>query len=553
LKRSLGCLSGSSLVAGLLASLVILAASAASGNGIFSPGDLSREADPSTIGGVAPRPPSALSEAGRKIRSHADLGTSCGSCHPAFWSADRLGDRCRACHLNVDEEIRLDTGFHSGYATSANCRDCHTDHHGADASLTRTDMRGFPHERTGYLLWAHPLVAEDGPFVCIDCHTESLQVFDPDTCLDCHAQADLAYTLGHRAAFGTDCVTCHDGVDTYGEDWHHGTATFPLEGRHAEAECILCHRQAKTIEDLRSAPATCIGCHRDDDIHDGRLGLDCGECHGPESWEGAEIDHDRTRFALTGSHVETTCESCHVDRQWVGIGTACRACHVEDDRHEGQFSVDCSDCHTSVAWADVTFDHASTGFPLAASHAEVSCAECHPGGRYVGTPTSCYGCHGDEDEHNGRFGTDCSACHKPTTWDDWTFDHNLSSFRLTGAHTRAACLDCHGSGGFEGTSSSCSACHSRPSSHGSAFGGSCGNCHSTSAWRPASFNGPHPFPMNHGDAGGNCGRCHPSSLTDYTCYGCHSRSKMDDKHKEIGGYSSNCTKCHARGEEGDDD
>jgi DNA-directed RNA polymerase subunit RPC12/RpoP len=49
--------------------------------------------------------------------------------------------------------------------------------------------------------------------------------------------------------------------------------------------------------------------------------------------------------------------------------------------------------------------------------------------------------------------------------------------------------------------------------------------------------------------------CHPGSLTSYSCTSCHSQSKMDDKHKEMGGYSgANCTDCHPNGrkEEGGD-
>jgi hypothetical protein len=544
----------SSLLAGLLAATVIAAVSAATGNAIFSPGQLSGETESSdspaeaAIGSLGPGEGTAA--------SHADLDMECGACHPAFWSGERMGDRCLDCHTDVQEQIGLESGFHAGYATSANCRDCHTDHRGREASLTRVDLRGFPHERTGYLLWAHPLTVDGGPFVCLDCHPDSLQVFDLGACRDCHVEDNLAFTIQHQASFGTGCIACHDGVDTYGRDWDHGSTEFPLEGRHAEAECLLCHRQATNLADLSAAPSDCIACHRTDDLHEGRLGLDCGECHGPDGWEGASLDHDRTRFSLTGSHVEVDCGRCHVDRQWTGIGTACRTCHSADDKHDGQFAVDCADCHTAVAWSDVTFTHARTGFPLEASHAEVNCAGCHPGGQYVGTPSSCFGCHAGEDDHNGRFGRDCGACHRPTRWSDATFDHELASFRLTGAHARVACESCHRGGSFSGTPSSCSACHSRPSSHGSAFSGDCGSCHSTSAWRPASFNGPHPFPMNHGGAGGNCATCHPSSLTSSSCTVCHehNEAKMQDEHKEISGFSMGaCLNCHPGGREGDDD
>lgn len=539
MNRPLGCLTGSALLAAVLASLAILGAAAASGNGIFSPGELNRQTGAESIGGIA---------------SHADVSQTCAACHPAFWSRDRMGDRCLTCHAHVQEEIRLDSGLHAGFATSANCRNCHTDHQGPSAALTRSDMRGFPHERTGYMLWAHPLTSEGGEFKCTDCHPDSLSAFDVAVCLTCHTDFDLAYSLQHRAAFGVECITCHDGVDSFGHDFDHQALDFRLEGKHAEAECVLCHRAAKTVEDLRSAPTACIACHAPSDIHAGRLGLNCGECHDASGWEDASLDHGRTRFSLTGSHVEVECLECHVDRTWTGIGTACRTCHVDDDRHNGQFDVDCADCHTTVAWSDVIFDHARTGFALEAAH-DVSCSTCHADGQYVGTPSSCAGCHASEDDHNGRFGKDCGACHRPTRWSDATFDHNLVGFRLTGAHARVACESCHTGGRFAGTSSSCSSCHNRPSSHGSSFSGACSNCHSTSAWRPASFNGPHPFPMNHGGAGGNCSTCHPSSWFDYSCTGCHEHdaSRMQDKHREVSGFSMGaCLNCHPGGRGGDD-
>lgn len=538
-RRPLGCMTGTALIATMLAVLGVTAAATATENGIFSPGALNAEVGTEEHGGV---------------RAHADLTGECAACHPAFWTGMRMGDRCLACHTEVQEEIETESGLHTGFATPANCRVCHTDHRGSAGALTRETLPGFPHERTGYVLWAHDLRTEGGTFGCVDCHPDSLRTFEAQTCTNCHMDLDPGYVVQHRATFGERCVVCHDGVDTYGHAFDHAQGGFLLEGRHAEIECVYCHAGATTLEVLRETPSACIACHEKEDIHLGRLGVDCGECHDPQGWDSAEIDHGRTRFTLTGGHLAAACEDCHVDRQWTGIPMSCTGCHVEDDAHAGQFEEDCSSCHTTAGWDDLAFDHARTGFLLEFGHGDVTCAECHPGGRYVGTPTDCAGCHLAEDAHAGRFGTACDACHQPTTWQDATFDHDLSRFRLTGAHTRAACESCHRGGQFSGTPTSCGACHNRPSSHGSAFGGSCGECHSTSAWRPASFNGPHPFPMNHEGAGGNCGLCHPSSLTSYSCSSCHSTGEMNDKHKEIGGYSGSCTNCHPAGEkeEGDD-
>ena len=41
------------------------------------------------------------------------------------------------------------------------------------------------------------------------------------------------------------------------------------------------------------------------------------------------------------------------------------------------------------------------------------------------------------------FPTDCTLCHTTTNWTASTFNHNTTSFPLTGAHTTVACASCH--------------------------------------------------------------------------------------------------------------
>jgi hypothetical protein len=327
-----------------------------------------------------------------------------------------------------------------------------------------------------------------------------------------------------------------------------------LQGAHGRIECSHCHLGVAAIAGLQDTPRRCVDCHGGESIHTARLGNECGTCHNLEGWEDATLDHRLTGFALEASHIEADCLGCHVDRQWVGIPRGCIGCHSAEDEHQGRFGTDCGLCHRPTSWSDWTFDHAVVGFSLEASHAEVECEGCHAGGRWAGTPRDCYGCHADDDFHGGRFGADCGACHRPTTWSDWTFDHNRSGFPLTGAHGRVACLTCHTGGSFQGTSSACAACHAEPAVHAGVFGFDCGACHSTSAWRPASYNGPHSFPMNHGGAGGNCRTCHPGSYASYSCYSCHDQGEIADKHNEMGNFS-NCVACHPTGnkEEGGDD
>jgi len=547
--RPLGCLTGAGLIAGLLTALTIGAAAAFGGNALFSPGELNAVAGEAPVGG---------------IDSHADLGKDCGQCHAPFWGDQHMGDRCLACHQEVAAELAVVSGFHYGYASAGNCRDCHTEHRGPQAELTLQEIVNYPHDRTGFALLAHPPTGAGGAFRCMDCHPASLREFSTNSCEGCHRQLDPAYTVQHLSDFGSECLDCHDGVDRFGIHFDHQTLAFPLEGEHLSLECSSCHPGARTVQALQRAPARCFECHATDDVHSGRLGQVCESCHTPQTWEGAALDHRLTGFPLLGSHATADCLGCHVERQWSGIPRDCTGCHSQQDPHAGQFVQDCDACHSPTQWREVLFDHQQSAYPLVGAHRTASCSGCHANGRYVGTPTACIACHAAEDEHDGRFGQDCSACHEPTTWDEVTFDHNLSRFPLTGAHRSTACLGCHESGSFAGTPTACSACHAEPGIHRGVFGTQCASCHSTSAWLPASWNGSHSFPLNHGGAGGQCSTCHPSSYGQYTCYGCHKHepAKIEKKHREEGiDNFSDCARCHPTGKEdgegggdgGDDD
>jgi hypothetical protein len=531
MRRPLGCMTFSALVAAVLVGVAILIAAVASGNGIFSPGQLSAVANGSPLGGVS---------------SHADLAGRCDACHPPALSSGRMGELCLACHAQVQQELASKAGLHGRLlATTTNCRDCHTDHRGATAALTLADPRVFPHEQTGYALTAHKLSGQGGGFGCRDCHPGSPVSFTAPTCAACHQSLDAPFMAQHTATFGTVCLACHDGVDSYGKTFDH--ATYPLSGGHEQVKCGACHQQATTIAALRATSTECVACHAARDVHEGRLGTSCAECHSLATWTDATIDHDRTRYALVGRHVGTLCESCHVDRHWTGIGTTCRSCHTKDDPHGGQFAGDCAACHAATGWKDVTFDHARTGFALDGGHAKPTCAACHANGRYVATPKTCIGCHARDDQHRGSFGTNCASCHATKAWLPASFDH-ARSYPLTGAHLSVTCQKCHVGGVYKGTPKTCAACHTKPASHGSAYGTSCASCHATKAWLPASFSGPHAFPRNHGDAGGTCSTCHPSSWTSYSCARCHSDSSMTQRHREVSRFSlTTCASCHQTG------
>ena len=445
MKRPLGCLTVTAVITALAATLLVLAAAAVTGNAIFSPGSLNAIVAAEPLGGV---------------RSHADLEARCDACHPAPWEASRMADRCLACHAGVGAEMASGTGLHGLLTANGGCRACHTEHHGATASVTVADPVSFPHARTGFFLTAHPLRGQGGSFACADCHTVSLMAFADATCRACHQQLAPAKMTPHVEAFGERCLACHDGIDTYGARFAH--LTWPLVGQHAQASCAACHAGARDLVALRDTSPACVSCHRSQDIHLGRLGTSCEQCHSAASWSGATIDHGRTSFPLTGLHSGVACALCHVNDQWTGLGTTCVACHAGDDAHQGRFGTDCGACHNTGGWTDVTFDHSVTGFVLTGAHATTTCQACHPGNAFAGTPTTCASCHARPPTHTSPF-TSCGSCHTTKAWLPATF---RASHSFPMAHG--------GAGGV------CSTCH--PSTWGA---WTCVRCHSTSAMASA--------------------------------------------------------------------
>jgi hypothetical protein len=528
-RRPLGCLTGVALIFGAITVIVIAAAAIASANGIFAPGPLNAQAAAAPLHGVS---------------SHADLAGRCDACHAQAWSSERMADKCLACHDSIEQELAAATGLHGRFATSGQCRGCHTDHGGATASLTVANPSSFPHEKTGFWLDAHPVGQQLGGFTCASCHQDSLSEFTASSCQACHQEEDPAYTAEHVDTFGTGCLNCHDGIDTYGEDFAH--ASWKLEGKHAGTSCAMCHAGATTLDELQDTSTACIACHADDDIHDGRLGSDCASCHTATAWEEEpdDFDHDLTPFTLKGGHTEVACLACHVDRAWKGIGTACESCHAADDPHAGQFDQPCASCHTESDWKETSFDHATTRFKLVDAHAKPECATCHENGRFADTPTTCYACHKADDEHAGNVGKQCEACHVVTTWADTTFTHDQAEFHLTGAHTDALCVKCHASlTEYRGTPTTCFACHKDDDEHKGAFGTDCASCHTTRDWDDVDFNhGRTDFPLTGAHRAATCAQCHTGSSfknTPTSCISCH---RADDEHN--GGFGTRCNACH---------
>jgi len=484
---------------------------------------------------------------GEVIRGHAEIEAECESCHKPF-SRSEQNSLCLDCHEDIAADSTDRRGFHgrSPDVDGSSCASCHADHEGRNADILGLDEAVFDHLLTDFELLGHhgeaecsachvpdvkhrdapgecidchleddahegnlgsecadchnpsdwadttfdhdttdfPLVGEHREAECADCHDDPTHQNTPTTCFGCHAEDDH-----HDGRSGEQCETCHKPSAWTDTNFDHASNTdFPLEGHHAQLSCIDCHSE-DPFDDVDAMNMECVACHLEDDGHKGHNGTECEACHTSTSWEENIFDHDRsTEFMLRASHREAACVDCHVDPVFeVKPGSNCASCHLDDDAHGGQVGDQCSDCHDESTWIDRPFfDHGFTQFPLLGTHGNAECTECHESRRFHDADNNCFGCHLEDDSHDGVFDDDCGSCHNPVAWDLWLFDHNMQTdFLLHGAHQDVACDDCHRSSlsSMQKTGGRCADCHRSDDVHDGEFGPDCGRCHSDTSFR----------------------------------------------------------------------
>ncbi len=364
-------------------------------------------------------------------------------------------------------------------------------------SFTSTAVRAVDVEgliSPGPLITAHQREARD----CRSCHRHFDRGGENDLCLACHKpiarDLDESHGLhGHLPAGPTTlcraCHTEHKGAEAeisvlHPESFDHRRTDMPLEGAHATVVCSKCHAEGQAY---RKAPHACIDCHRENDVHSGSLGESCGNCHTPTDWTKARFDHATTRFPLEGRHADIDCASCHPQERFDAAPIDCFGCHRFDDAHRGRLGSTCARCHQASGWKRKSFDHdKQTRFALRGAHAHLECRRCHPGDpKLEKLESSCSSCHANDDEHQGRYGSDCSGCHDPRSWKRSHFDHaKRTSFGLDGAHSKLDCDLCHAAPVKESrTPTLCVDCHATIDVHAGGEGSRCEKCHSTLAWR----------------------------------------------------------------------
>lgn len=287
----------------------------------------------------------------RKDPHQTTLGTSCDSCHaPSAWKTVRfdhdtapfrLEGRHRETHCDSCHKTKLFK------ATATDCWSCHgpKDKHrgsfGSNCQSCHTPTRKwsateFDHaHKTQFVL-----VSRHASTGCEKCHRDGLAAkLTPTACFGCHERND-----GHHGQYGRACETCHVPTDWKRPTFVHDRDThFSLRGRHKENRCADCHRGNPREEHLDKS---CITCHRNDDVHHGRQGARCDKCHDERGWSrDVLVDHDATKFPLTGAHTRVTCIGCHPSPVFKGVARECVSCHERDGVQRCRRGPECERCH----------------------------------------------------------------------------------------------------------------------------------------------------------------------------------------------------------------
>jgi nitrate/TMAO reductase-like tetraheme cytochrome c subunit len=332
----------------------------------------------------------------------------CMACHKGILYQEKLALKCVGCHRKDDNE----KGHKGGLGDK--CESCHNE---LGWKTTR-----FDHDKDT----KYPLTGKHAKAKCEGCHKGGVTVVAgklPDKlsqeCISCHRKDDTENKNGHKGKFGEKCATCHTTDEWKKSTFNHDRDTkYVLHGKHAKTACTACHTGILYKD---KTPTDCISCHKKTDEekgHKGNLGGKCADCHTAVTWKIEKFDHNRSRYPLTGGHVQVECKKCHATSAYRGVPMKCSGCHEKEDVHKLRLGTKCEQCHNTRSWKSWDFDHNKTKYRLLGAHGKVRCEACHklPMQEKVVMPTACVDCHFEQDVHRSGFGAQCDRCHDETSW-----------------------------------------------------------------------------------------------------------------------------------------
>ena len=432
---------------------------------------------------------------------------------------------------------------------------------------------------------------------CTKCHELGEDVKN-EKCLDCHKEIKNQFIKKHGFHSLDNipqkpCYECHS--EHHGRDFklikfdtdsfNHSKIGFSLTGRHAEINCFDCHKAEYRKNDKIESrdysfiglDSKCVNCH--EDIHNNTLGKSCENCHTTKAFKPPDLfNHNKTKFRLTGSHVNVSCEKCHLIEEkkdgkkfqhFADVKfDSCSNCHK--DVHQGKFGNRCESCHQTTSFNQISnknkFDHSKTNFPLLGRHKNVKCENCHKSKLTDKVQHErCLDCH--EDFHKGQLTKnnkvlDCSECHTVKEFSPSLFsidDHDKLNFKLMGSHLAIPCKSCHiknDKWNFNVENKLCTNCHENihkeEISKKYLLDDNCVSCHNVNSWNEVFFNHSSTnFELQGRHKEINCKKCHFVEIEKQIvqkfrslksdCVVCH-RDVHKSQFEKDG--KTDCTKCH---------
>ncbi|MBT3233609.1 MAG: cytochrome C [Calditrichaeota bacterium] len=539
---------------------------------------------------------------GKLSRYHIELEgiENCTKCHEL--GNDVSNEKCLDCHQTLRGRIASERGYHSSKAVKdKQCAKCHSDHHGREFELIywENGIEEFNHLETGYTLETKHNIKD-----CRKCHkpdfilsesVKSAKNLNPQTTfLGLESQACISCHQDEHVNQLTDmCLDCHNYSNwAPAPEFNHDSTRYPLTGKHIEVLCDKCHQSIPAdaanqhlISKHRNsgtyirysdlAFTECHSCHKD--LHDGKFGGICSECHKTSGFnevkfERDKFDHSRTGYNLAGAHKSVECNRCHVKNLTASLKCDhCQDCHK--DEHQGQFSDRedggaCESCHNLNNFSPPDYDipqHQTSDYPLTGSHLATPCFLCHSPiddgkvpiyARFDFEDKTCSGCHNDT--HNGQADKwlnigGCEYCHITESWRKVeSFNHESSQFKLLGKHIDLNCSRCHYSIINDGDNvkvilkpidTKCLSCHRDP--HNGQFDDSgknesadfCHKCHDPSGWSDLKFehNRDSRYKLDGAHFNLSCEKCHPILKNE--------NNETYILYKPLG---SECSDCHGK-------
>ena len=144
----------------------------------------------------SPGPVTAKQKPGVELngfRAHADFETQCHWCHQPL--RGDLAMQCLACHTQVADQLKNQTGAHGRLIEPMACAVCHAEHKGREYDPIQTALENFDHNLTAF-----PLTGKHAESACAGCHPGGQYDTVTPQCVACHEEP-----TSHAGLYGDDC------------------------------------------------------------------------------------------------------------------------------------------------------------------------------------------------------------------------------------------------------------------------------------------------------------------------------------------------------------